>query len=101
MEFTSSFSALDQFGGETMSFAPILIVAALLFLGLIVFKMGRKNVAMAQHSTSALSTRLAEINPADYDFDGRFAAGNRTFGGLWPALSFGNFSSRSQRCPAN
>ena len=65
----------DMNGNESLllgaiSHWQILFVVAMVAGAILLVKMGRKKALASQGSVSELSTRLAEIDPADYDFDG-------------------------------
>lgn len=70
MELARFFNAMDDLGVEFPGYAQFLVVAAIVFLAVVFVKMGRRSVATQQEGASSLSSRLAEIDPSDYDFEG-------------------------------
>ncbi len=95
MELSGS-TSLDRLGvGETAIFGlghwQLLVAGLILAAAVIALRVGRRNAVAAARGTSDLGSRLAEIDPADYDFDGN----KKTV--AEPAVNFDDFFSNASR----
>ena len=91
MEIARFFRGLETLGVEVPPFLPYLVVAMIVGAAFIFARAGRKRTRAAQSMTSELSSRLAEIDPADYDFEGNKKPEQE------PAVNFDDFFSNSSR----